>query len=68
MNAKKTKGISSKCLQLDTMGLIGVEKMLAGMENARLADKTEKWGLIMSCHLNVYLNSSKTETCLPYRS
>lgn len=50
------------------MGLIGVEKMLAGMENARLADKTEKWGLIMSCHLNVYLNSSKTETCLPYRS
>lgn len=50
------------------MGLIGVEKMLGRMENAHLADRTEKWGLIMSCHLNVYLNSSKTETCLPYRS
>lgn len=68
LKAKKTKGISPKCLQLDTMGLIGVEKMLGLMENAHLADKTEKWGLVMSCHLNVYLNSSKTETCLPYRS
>lgn len=36
LNAKKTKGISPKCLQLDTMGLIGVEKMLGRMENAHL--------------------------------